>query len=595
MENFVVSARKYRPVKFEDVVGQENVTTTLKNSIKSRHLAHSFLFCGPRGVGKTTCARILAKVINCLHPTPDFEPCNECDSCQAFNKNASFNIFEIDAASNNSVDEIRSLVEQVRYPPQSGKYKIYIIDEVHMLSAAAFNAFLKTLEEPPPYAIFILATTEKHKIIPTILSRCQIFDFSRIKTDDITNYLKKISKNEKTEAEESALHIIAQKADGGLRDALSMFDRLVSFTQGELTFKNVIDNLNILDYDYYFKASDAFLVRDLSGILNLFNEVLQKGFDADDFILGLAEHFRNLLVCKDESSVKLLEASENLKNKYRQQAAVSSISFLLNALHIINECDVHYKTSKNKRLHVEMSLIKIAYINAAVKLVKENQESDLSKKKVLKSSFPVATEGLEDNKISLTIEKKQIFQDIPENNRTVNEKISTPLSKSSNIQHSSRAVKITSLDNLTKEISLAEQNKPEEESSKDYSSIVITNEEMIQSWELYCFSLKENKKVSLHSLCSNIQPVLVNNFTVELTLENALHRDMLDKERDNIFSFFKRQLKIPGLELILKIGKAEFNGQSDRAYTAVEKFKKMAEKNPALINLKNKLELDLEY
>lgn len=366
MSQYVVSARKYRPQKFDEVVGQEQVTKTLKNALKSNHLAQSFLFCGPRGVGKTTCARILAKAINCEHPSEDMEPCNNCGSCDSFNHHASFNIHELDAASNNSVEDIRSLTEQVRFAPQAGKFKVYIIDEVHMLSQAAFNAFLKTLEEPPPYAIFILATTEKHKIIPTILSRCQIFDFKRIFVPDIVGHLQHICKEENIESEEAGLHIIAQKADGALRDALSIFDKIASSAAGKITYASVIENLNILDYEYFFKITDQLLVEDSSSVLLAFNDVVSKGFEGDTFILGLAEHFRNLLMCKEPATIPLLEVSDDIAERYKLQAAVTSTSFLLNALDIASKCDASYKMARNKRLHVELSLLKICFLNRQV-------------------------------------------------------------------------------------------------------------------------------------------------------------------------------------------------------------------------------------
>jgi DNA polymerase III subunit gamma/tau len=363
MSQFIVSARKYRPTRFKDVVGQSHVSQTLKNALQSDHLAHAFLFCGPRGVGKTTNARILAKILNCTNRDADYEACGKCDSCTAFERNASFNISELDAASNNSVEHIRGLVEQVRFAPQQGKYKVFIIDEVHMLSTAAFNAFLKTLEEPPPYAIFILATTEKHKIIPTILSRCQIFDFRRIQIPDMVTHLQKICLNEGIVAEPDALHIIAQKADGALRDALSIFDRIVSAGGKKVTYNDVIENLNVLDYDYFFKTVDALLAEDVAKILLIFDDILKKGFDADLFINGLAEHLRQLLVAKDPQTLELLEAGGNLREKYRQQSVLSSLTLLLTALNLCNDCDIHYKTARNKRLHVEMSLIKMTYIH----------------------------------------------------------------------------------------------------------------------------------------------------------------------------------------------------------------------------------------
>ena len=379
--NFIVSARKYRPAKFDDVVGQMHITNTLKNSIKNNHLAHSFLFCGPRGVGKTTCARILAKTINCQNRTAETEACNQCESCISFNNNSSFNISELDAASNNSVEDIRSLIEQVRFAPQSGKYKIYIIDEVHMLSANAFNAFLKTLEEPPHYAIFILATTEKHKIIPTILSRCQIFDFRRIPVDNIVAHLASICATEQITADANGLHIIAQKSDGGLRDALSMFDRMVSYAGNHLSYNDVLQNLNVLDFDYFFRVTDSVLAQDISGTLTIFDTILKSGFEGDDFMLGLGEHIRNLLVCKDNRTIKLLEVSGDLKERYETQSNLAPLSFILNALKLINDCDIHYKTAKNKRLTVELTLTKLCYIKDAVAIASSHGSAPSEAKK----------------------------------------------------------------------------------------------------------------------------------------------------------------------------------------------------------------------
>jgi DNA polymerase-3 subunit gamma/tau len=371
MENFVVSARKYRPATFRSVVGQQHVTTTLQNAIQSQHLAQAFLFCGPRGVGKTTCARILAKTINCTNLTPEAEACGVCTSCVAFQENASFNVHELDAASNNSVEDIRSLVEQVRYAPQQGRFKIYIIDEVHMLSNAAFNAFLKTLEEPPSYAIFILATTERHKIIPTILSRCQIFDFNRIKVEDIREHLRYVANSEGVTADDDALHLLAQKADGGLRDALSMFDQQVTFAGNNLTYKEVVQNLHILDYDYYFRLVDALLRENLSAALLLLDSVMQQGFDLHNFVVGTAEHLRGLLVCKDPVTVQLLEVSDNIRQQYVRQAQAAPLPFLLSALNLVSQCDREFKQAKNQRLHVELTLMKLAYLNGAVQFVRD--------------------------------------------------------------------------------------------------------------------------------------------------------------------------------------------------------------------------------
>ncbi|MCB0478446.1 MAG: DNA polymerase III subunit gamma/tau [Crocinitomicaceae bacterium] len=364
MSDFVVSARKYRPQTFDSVVGQSSITNTLKNSIKTDHLAQAFLFCGTRGVGKTTTARILAKTINCMNRKENIEACDECDSCKSFNEGQSLNIYELDAASNNSVDDIRALVDQVRIAPQLGNYKVYIIDEVHMLSPSAFNAFLKTLEEPPKHAIFILATTEKHKIIPTILSRCQIFDFHRIKVEDMVKHLECIAKKEGVTVEQDGLTLIAQKAEGGLRDALSLFDQIVSSTGGQLTYENVILNLNILDYDYFFKLVEFMTSEDIPSAMLLYNEILERGFDGSNFLLGFAEHFRNLMICKDTKTHSMLEAGEKIKQKYLEQAETLSLPFIMRALGVISQVDVDYKASKNKRLLVEIGIMQLCSIKS---------------------------------------------------------------------------------------------------------------------------------------------------------------------------------------------------------------------------------------
>ncbi|MBR4918248.1 MAG: DNA polymerase III subunit gamma/tau [Bacteroidales bacterium] len=373
MDNFIVSARKYRPTTFNSVVGQESITATLKNAIKTGQVAQAFLFCGPRGVGKTTCARIFAKALNCRQLTEDCEPCNECDSCQSFNNSASFNVFELDAASNNSVEDIRSLVEQVHIPPQGAKYKVYIIDEVHMLSGAAFNAFLKTLEEPPAYAKFIMATTEKHKIIPTILSRCQVYDFKRINEKDIVRHLQYVAQQEGVSAEEEALHVVAEKADGALRDALSIFDQLVSFTGKQITYKATIENLNVLDVDNYFKITDFLFNDDPSPALLLLDDILAKGFEAQHFIAGLAAHFRNLLMAKTPATVQLLETSDNIKGQLLQQSQKVDKQLLLRAMELANQCDFNYKMSNNKRLSVELCLLQIN-ANYVYKKARQSQE-----------------------------------------------------------------------------------------------------------------------------------------------------------------------------------------------------------------------------
>ncbi len=393
MENFIVSARKYRPASFDMVIGQDSITNTLKSAIKNNHLAHAYLFCGPRGVGKTTCARIFAKTINCNNLGDNLEACDECESCKAFNSMRSFNIHELDAASNNKVEDIRSLNEQVRIPPQVGKYSIYIIDEVHMLSSSAFNAFLKTLEEPPAHAIFILATTEKHKIIPTILSRCQIFDFNRIRIEDIVGRLMYVAKNEKIEATEEALHIIGQKADGALRDALSIFDQIVSLTGKKIEYKDVIANLNVLDYDYYFKTIEGAITNDVSSVLLTFNEVLEKGFDGHNFISGLNSHMRDLLVSKDKSTIRLLEATPGIRQKYLEQTARCSVDFLYIALEIGNDCDLAYKSSKNQRLHIELALIRMCRITEENSRESEKKKPDNSESVKKEPEIPLPSKS----------------------------------------------------------------------------------------------------------------------------------------------------------------------------------------------------------
>lgn len=392
MENFIVSARKYRPQNFSTVVGQSHITTTLKNSILNNHLAHAFLFCGPRGVGKTTCARILAKTINCIKVTKEGEACNTCDSCVSFEKGASLNIHELDAASNNSVDDIRTLVEQVRFAPQAGKYKVYIVDEVHMLSASAFNAFLKTLEEPPPFAIFILATTEKHKILPTILSRCQIFDFRRINSNDTVLHLEEIVGKEKIKAEKNALQLIAQKSEGCMRDALSILDKIVSFSNGALTYENTLEHLNILDEAYYFKLLNFLTTQDLTSAMLLYDEINQKGFEGDMVLYGLAGFIRNILVCKDPASAHLLESIEGWREQYLNTANTTSTPYLISALNILNESEIQFKMARNKRLHVELALIKLNFLQQAIEL--SMQEGELVKKKLVDVSYPIKTKRI---------------------------------------------------------------------------------------------------------------------------------------------------------------------------------------------------------
>jgi len=574
MDNFVISARKYRPSRFEDVIGQPQVTSTLKNAIRNKHVAQAFLFCGPRGVGKTTCARILAKVINCENVTKDIEPCNECESCRAFNQNASFNIHELDAASNNSVEDMRNLIDQVRFVPQAGKKKIYIIDEVHMLSQAAFNAFLKTLEEPPPYAIFILATTEKHKIIPTILSRCQIFDFNRIKVQDTVDYLVNIAKKENIEAEPDALHIIAQKSDGAMRDALSIFDRMSVFSNGKILYSDVITNLNILDYDYFFRFIDFFLAENISGSLLTFNEILEKGFEGDDFLQGLSEHCRNILVCKDPETVVLIETSDNLRQRYLNQASYTPASFLLNALVLINDADLQYRTSKNKRLTVELALTKLSFIQSAIKLASDGTLVVEAKKKPQQP--PIETG------VSKTVQVQESKPAAPAPDvRVKNEVMPQSIKISTKEEH------------VKKTISDAEKEKNEASVIKIVKSPV--NPVLLKdAWKKYLDLLKSQGKTPLLTLMESTSPVVVEDGVIQFVVTSQINVGVMETEKQSIGDFLKAELKIESIEIRLSADKTS-NGDDRTPYTPQEKFKYMATKNPQLVDMVNKLNLELDF
>ena len=447
MSNYVVSARKYRPVRFDEVVGQEHITQTLKKALVSNHLAHAFLFCGPRGVGKTTCARILARVINCENPGEDKEPCNQCNSCLSFNTNSSFNIIELDAASNNTVDHIKGLVEQVRFQPQKGRYKVFIIDEVHMLSSSAFNAFLKTLEEPPAHAIFILATTERHKILPTILSRCQIYDFKRIEPEKMVGHLNGICQQEGIEVENDALHIIAQKSDGALRDALSIFDRLVAFGGNRLLYKDAVEQLNILDYDYFFKAAESMMIGDVSALLLLFDEVVQNGFEPDLFINGLAGHFRDLLMAKVPETIPLLDVGDQLKKRYKEQAEITPESFILSGIEISNSCDLSYKAAKNRRLHVELALIKMCYVNRDFEIPEKKNETGIEKR-------PSSVVNKPQSEIKPQLDNK------PQSVNKSTHIVAEPLTPSANMVSGIKKMpKLRSIDQLAEEIIKTEEKE----------------------------------------------------------------------------------------------------------------------------------------
>jgi DNA polymerase-3 subunit gamma/tau len=624
MENFIVSARKYRPATFETVVGQQHITGTLQNAIKNNQLAQAFLFCGPRGVGKTTCARILAKTINCTNLTADQEACGTCESCTSFQTGHSFNFHELDAASNNSVDDIRSLIEQVRIPPQAGKYKVYIIDEVHMLSANAFNAFLKTLEEPPSYAIFILATTEKHKILPTILSRCQIFDFNRIQVEDISSHLTKIAARENIVVDSDGLHIIAQKADGGLRDALSMFDQIVSYTNRNVTYQAVIANLNILDYDYYFKLTDFLCNGDVSSSLLLFNEILNNGFDGNNFINGLASHFRNLLVAKDAQTVQLLEVSETIKQKYLSQSKSTDLGFLLTALNLANQCDLVYKNSKNQRLQVELSLIKMCHIPSVIKLAelpKPNSttatDQDQDKKKTLvskeigKSESPEVEES-KSPKITTEqtvtgsladlkdfIEKEDLHDlpdhlDIPlptEAPASPPPPLSTsprPSIGSIKIQPSSGSVTslIPSLTDLERVVKGEADKGPQYISGDEKQD--FTKEKFMELWKVYTQKANDEHKIHLYTLMNN-EPIL-DGTTITVLVENSALESTLQNEKVELLNFLRSALKNFDLQIVTK--RAE-NTQKKRIYTNKDKYNYLVDKNPQLEEMRKRFNLDL--
>ncbi|NPA69123.1 MAG: DNA polymerase III subunit gamma/tau [Chlorobi bacterium] len=551
MENFIVSARKYRPQDFKSVVGQQSITSTLKNAVKTKQLAHAYLFCGPRGVGKTTCARIFAKTINCSNPTDDFEACNECESCKAFNENRSYNIHELDAASNNSVEDIRNLIEQVRIPPQIGTHSVYIIDEVHMLSSQAFNAFLKTLEEPPEYAIFVLATTEKHKILPTILSRCQIFDFNRIKVEDATEYLAYVAEQEGIEAEKDALNIIARKADGAMRDALSFFDRIVSFSGKKITYKDTIENLNVLDYDYYFKLTEFILEGNISEALLIFDEISDKGFDGHRFIAGLSSHFRDITVCKDPETVKLLETGSNIKEKYLKQARETDIAFLLKALDIANQTDITYKAAQNKRLQVELALMKMC---------------DIATENKKKTEIPKSAESKIVNE-----EKKE-----PAGNKKITDKKNGPSLSGSRISIKGAVNKKEYSEQNTEDVT-------EEISGEDRMTIE-------EAWQLLLSKLSD--KPRLYNALKNENLTVADENTVVLNVVNKSLEQYLITIKSRITNILRKATANNKLEIHFKISEDENTGKSEYIYTDRDKYKYLVSKNPNLEKLKNDFDLD---
>ncbi|TZF86418.1 DNA polymerase III subunit gamma/tau (plasmid) [Pedobacter sp. BS3] len=601
MENFIVSARKYRPVTFESVVGQQHITNTLKNAIKNNQLAQAFLFCGPRGVGKTTCARILAKTINCQNLSANIEPCGQCDSCRSFQNGNSFNIHELDAASNNSVDDIRSLIEQVRIPPQAGKYKIYIIDEVHMLSQAAFNAFLKTLEEPPNYAIFILATTEKHKILPTILSRCQIFDFNRIRVEDMAAHLASIANKENVNFDQDGLHLIAQKADGGLRDALSMFDQIVSFSNRNVTYKSVIDNLNILDYDYYFRITDALLAQDVAGALVIFDDILANGFDGNHFINGLASHFRNLLVGKDPATLKLLEVSEGIRQKYLQQSQAVSVSFLLSALSIANQCDLNYKLSKNQRLQVELSLIKMCHIASALDLTVSDEALKKKPDAVAPKPEPQPVKEqaapVQETQPPLPVVKEPEPVYAATNNQPEKPSEATSLEVTAVkpkivIQKPNLSAAPSIIPNLN---DLTSNTGPQASDEPQYiigeNRNPFTQDEFLKLWNQYANQAKEQAKLNLFTLMTANAPVLKEDFIIEVCIENKIQENLLLNEKIDLLNFLRVKLQNFAIDVIPRQVEQTVK---KRLYTSTEKYQHMVEKNPVLEEFRKRFNLGLE-
>lgn len=576
MDNYIVSARKYRPSTFRDVVGQKALTTTLKNAILSQKLAHAYLFCGPRGVGKTSCARIFAKTINCMNLTADGEACNECESCRAFNEQRSLNIHELDAASNNSVDDIRSLIDQVRIPPAIGKYKVFIIDEVHMLSSAAFNAFLKTLEEPPHHAIFILATTEKHKVLPTILSRCQTYDFARITIADTVEHLEYVAKSEGIQAEPEALNVIAQKADGGMRDALSIFDQVASYTNGNITYQAVIENLNVLDYEYYFQLTETILNGNIRGSLLLLNDILNKGFDAQNVINGLASHFRDLLVCKDEATLVLFEVGASIRERYKDMARRCPDTFLYKAIELANTCDLNYRASRNKRLLVELTLIQLCQLTrpaeedkkkASIEVINQNQTPNPAPSKPVTPSRPTP--------VTTQIPPKQTQPVTPPQTAT----------KPQPQRHTARPPMSTSLKNIAKAQMNTEGAQASTMSKADLQT-PFTEEELIESWNAYANST--DKKIFLKNLMLNNPPKLQDNFYFEVVVHNPAMQEELFNNAINILGALRTRLKNTHIQMRVRISEGN---EKHLAYTSAEKYEHLVEINPLLEKLAKEFDL----
>ena len=615
MEKFIVSARKYRPQTFDTVVGQSHITTTLKNAIRHNQLAHAFLFCGPRGVGKTTCARILAKTINCLNQSSDGEACNTCNSCKSFNEGTSLNIHELDAASNNSVDDIRTLVEQVRFSPQAGKYKVYIIDEVHMLSSSAFNAFLKTLEEPPPYAIFILATTEKHKILPTILSRCQIFDFRRITINDTVAHLQEICNKEEINAETAALQVIAQKSEGCLRDALSILDKIVSFTNGEVNYSNTLEHLNILDADYYFKLIHCMLQQDLSGAMLLYDDINRKGFEGDLVLNGFAEFIRNLLVCRDEKVAILLEVVESFKEKFFSTSKKTSPAFLISALNILSDAEINYKAARNKRLHVELALIRLCYLQQALEL--NISEGNLVKKKVIETAKPVAFRQIAPLQVSinkkgaetksekdktrvsqLTSESEaRLIIEVPAEEKINHlEEISSYNTKSQTQDIDTQ--KIETLEKPATQLGTLNKIRSQFKGNGSTTGVLqqpLQKDELRKTWNLYASKIKVENNSAAQSFELALLRIKSEN-CIEVIVSNNLQQKFIEKERTQVCEFLQHQLNNKSLQLTVIVeANSEDASKMEAPLTAREQYLKISEQYPLVKELKDRLRLELDY
>ena len=601
MENFVVSARKYRPQHFSTVVGQSHITTTLKNAILQHHLAHAFLFCGPRGVGKTTCARILAKTINCENVGNDGEACDKCSSCVSFNTGSTFNVHELDAASNNSVDDIRELIDQVRFSPQSGRYKVYIIDEVHMLSASAFNAFLKTLEEPPAHAIFILATTEKHKILPTILSRCQIFDFKRITPNDIVEHLLEITTKENIQAESEALQIIAQKSDGCMRDALSMLDKIVSFTNSALTYTNTLEHLNVLDEDYFFKMLDMLYNQDLPGVLSLFDEIDKKGFEGDMVLNSMTEFFRNLLISKDARSIGLLHVMDGFRNKYIAKASEISTSYIIGAMNILTEAEAGFKQARNKKLHVEFHLIKLNYLKQAVNLI---ETDGIGKKKRIDEIKSVAFRQLNiteykspSTKEGITTTKKNTINSAPASplEQTTSKKAEIPINLPD--QHNQQVQ--TSSTPPTGGLGALKKIRDQIQTRKQEKSVVhpLLLEKLQEAWNIYLDRLAAINQVTSHSNLKQAKLKIVDELNFEVEAESKIQLQFIEGERLGLTLHIQEFFNNPQIQYKVILDPKAHNQEqpTEQVLSRKDQYLKMVERYPIVKNMRDQLNLDLDY